>query len=160
MRPATLVDRSGCWANCNQVTDFLSLIVNPSRADFTTFSDLYLEKGLSASEIAVELGLSKTAVIERLQAGGIRRARTGRDPNNYKFPKNPPYGYQVVNGRLVANRLEMKVARQIVELRDRQKVGWRVIAEKLNQSGCKTRKGRPWTIDTVENVHARWCGAL
>ncbi len=155
-----MVDRSGCWANCNQVADFLALIANPSRTDFTTLNELYLKRGLSASEISAEIGLSKTAVIERLQAGGIRRARTGRDPDNYKFPKNPPYGSRVVKGQLVPDRLEMKVARQIVELRDRQQAGWRIIAEKLNNKGLKTRRGRPWTIDTVENVHARWHKAL
>jgi hypothetical protein len=54
----------------------------------------------------------------------------------------------------------MKIARHNVEARDRQKVGWRILAEQMNRDGLKTRKGKKWTIDTLRNVHKRWSGKL
>lgn len=75
--------------------------------------------------MAAQTGSSKTAVLERLYEAGVRGKRTGRDSQNYKFPKNPPYGFRVSDGRLVPERREMEVARLIVELRDRQRIGWR-----------------------------------
>lgn len=155
-----MVDQAARQTNPSHVHDFVSIIVNPSKTDPATLKDLYLGRGLSAAQVAAEIGLSKTAVIERLHNLGIRRTRRGRDPDNYQFPKNPPYGYRVKDGRLVPDRQEMKTARRIVESRDRQNLGWRVIAEQLNAAGLWTRKGCSWNIDSARSVYERWRGRL
>ena len=51
-------------------------------------SRISLDRDLKAH--TAETGLSKTAVIERLQAQGLRRARTGRELENYKFARTLP----------------------------------------------------------------------
>lgn len=155
-----MVGSAARWTNPAHLIDTITFLARPERADRAVFCDLYVKNGLSAAEVAAQTGLSKTAVLERLHEAGVRGRRTGRDPENYKFPKNPPYGFRVSNGRLVPDRREMKVARLIVELRDRQRIAWRVIAERLNSDGIRTRKGRAWNIDSVENVYARWSGRV
>lgn len=93
----------------------------------------YLESELSSQQIADEFGVSKQFVLTQLRAAGIRKTpRRGRSSENYRF-HNPPYGFRARNGRLERDLREMKVARLIVELRDRGEKSFSEIAAELNR---------------------------
>jgi hypothetical protein len=73
-------DRATRWANGSHVPDSIAIATCPSRTNPAVLGALYNDKGLSASQIAAEVGLSKTAVLERLQARGFRKTKTSREP--------------------------------------------------------------------------------
>ncbi len=66
------------------------------------------------------------------------------------------YGNRIIDGRLVNDRQEQKVARLIVELRLRQNLGWKEVAQRLNIGGFRTRSGITWKVGRVRMVFDRW----
>ena len=98
-------------------------------------------------QVAAEVGLSKTEVLRRLHSEGIRRdtikVMAGVPP---RPASSAPFGKKIVGGKPVNCRRELKVARVIVELRRRQGLVWREVAERLNRGGYRTRTGRPWQV--------------
>jgi hypothetical protein len=71
-----------------------------------------------------------------------------------------PFGKKALDGRLVDNRLELKTARLIVELRARQNLGWTEVVDRLNADGLSTRQGLKWKIGTARMVFERWNGKI
>jgi hypothetical protein len=123
--------------------------------------ELYRKKGLSAAQIAEQLGVSKTVVLNRLRAIGIRE-KTGRvtRPDNYRHHE-PPYGYTICDGKLVPNKKELQVCRLVVELRGRQKRSFAEIAEELIRRGYPNRRGVvSWFHHSVNQIFKRWNGKL
>ncbi len=54
----------------------------------------------------------------------------------------------------------MKVARLIIELRDRQGESFSKVAAELNERGWKNRRGTEWSIVAIRRVHKRWTGKI
>lgn len=132
----------------------------PKRIDPTVIRELYVEKGLSASQIAQQIGASKQMVLARLRRAGVHRTeRKGRARDSYRYP-NPAYGLRVIGGQLVPNPAEMKVVRKIVTARDRDGWTWKAIAEHLNAAGLKSRTGVAWDLVRVHRVYRRWAGKV
>ena len=73
---------------------------------------MYLEEGLSASQLAEALGVSKSHIISRLRKEGIGNGKRGRmtNPSNYRH-YNPAYGWKVKDGVLMPNKAELKICR-------------------------------------------------
>jgi site-specific DNA recombinase len=65
-----------------------------------------------------------------------------------------PYGFNVIDGKLVENPSEQTVIRQIVFLRDKS-FSYSSIAEKLNREGYKTKNNKAWRHTQVERVFRR-----
>jgi hypothetical protein len=142
------------------LSDFIPLTHSPRKTDRFLLRDLYLREGKTASQISEQTGLSKQAVLARLRSAGVRKtADRGRSPDNFRYPV-PPYGYRINEGRLVASPREMKVARLIVEMRDRQKADWAAIVQRLNEKGFRSRTGLLWNRVRVKRVHRYWSGKL
>ena len=73
----------------------------------------------------------------------------------------PPYGYSVQNGKLVANKSELKVCRLVVELVERNGLQQNAVARELSKRGLKNRAGKTeWNSKTVFNIYKRWKGKL
>lgn len=148
-------------ANQQQVSDFIRFVAIPKAVDPTKIKQLYVESGLTASQIAEQVGLSRPAVLARLHQMGIRKTQDkGQAPDNYRFTQRIPFGKRLVAGRLIDDRKDLKTARYIVELRQRQSLPWNEVVRKLNLQGYKTKKGLPWKIGTVRMVFERWQGKL
>lgn len=147
------------WTNPTYLKDFIGLIPDPKRVDSSKIASFYTEDRLSCYQIADKTGLSKTAVIKRLNETGTKNRHRGRDQNNYRF-RNPPYGFKVVDGKLVQSRQELKIIRLIVEYRDRQGKPWDEIAGELITAGLRTRLGKPWTPRNTQNIYYRWKGKV
>lgn len=152
-----MVDRAVYRANSTNLSDFVGLFVNPKIAAPDDIADLYLKKGLSAKKLGAELGLSKTSVLRRLHHLGIRKETVSEIAKDHPRPvRRASYGLRIVDGRLVPDRQEQKVARLIVELRLRQKLPWNDLVRKLNMNGLKTKSGLPWRVGTVRMVYGKW----
>ncbi len=154
-----MVDQAKRWANRTYLYDFVPLILDPKKTKPAIVRDLYVIEGLSKGEIAERLDISKTAVSGHLKQLEIKKKHTGRDPNNYKFPRSPPYGFKVVDGKLVQNPREIKMARMIIQLKDRDGLTWKRVIEEMNRRNFKSRIGE-WTIDSARSTRARWVGKL
>ena len=153
------MDQTRHWTNYAQVTDFINIIINLQVVNSSLLRNLYVEKGLTASQIAAEYGLSKAAVLGRLSQMKIQNcAKKGRSADNYRFPYHVPFGKRLVAGRLVEDGKEMKTVRIIVDFRDRKRYQWKEIAAHLNGEGLKTKRGLRWKIGTVRMIHANWSG--
>lgn len=152
-----MVEESRHWTNYDQVSEFINIAINLQVVNSTFLKHLYLEKGLTASQIATEYGLSKAAVLGRLSQMKIRNCPgKGRSDDNFRFPHHVPFGKRLVDGKLVEDKKEMKTARLIVDLRDRKGIPWDDIVTRLNKDGLKTKRGLLWKRGIVRMVHANW----
>jgi hypothetical protein len=105
------------------------------------------------------MGVGKTLILSRLKSMGIR-VETGRNrmtnPNNFRH-HNPPYGYQVKDGKLVLNKSELKVCRLVVELIGRKNKSARETARELINKKLKNRNGDiNWGHLVVQKIFKRW----
>jgi hypothetical protein len=155
------VDRAVHRTNSANVSDFINIFANPKTVNPADIADLYIKKRLSAKKLAVELGLSKAAVLRRLHHLGIRKETVSEFAKEHPRPvTRASFGFRIVDGRLVPDRQEQKVARFIVELRQRQNLPWNEVVKKVNLAGHRTKQGLPWKIGTVRMVFASWRGKV
>ncbi len=117
------------------------------------------QEGLSAQQVADNIGISKQAVLARLRRFGVRNGQRGRTLDNYRFP-NPPYGQKVWGKRLVLNKKELRIVRIVIQLRDQEQLRWSQIVANLNELGIKTRTGRTWSRAGIKRIHKRWVGKV
>jgi hypothetical protein len=158
------VDLSRYGTNTPYLIDFIPICLSPKLASSTIIRSLYLEKGLSAAQIASQLRLSKTFVLARLRSFGIKQddAQPKRytDPDNYRCPVCP-FGYSVKDGKLIPNKTELRVCHAIVESIDRQGQTYRATAKELARRGMKNRAGRTsWSHGSVKAIYNRWKGKI
>jgi len=156
---AGLVEGMPPDANHPQVSDILKFEPIPSSIALGKIRDLYVKSGFSLSQIAEQIGLSKSAVLSRLQHLGIEKVRnTGMAPSNFRRSQSVPFGKKIVNGILVDCRKELKAGRLIVELKERKKLDWESVVKKLNAAGFRTKKGELWKAGTVKATHRKLLG--
>ena len=125
---------------------------------------MYLREDLSASQISDKLGISKTAVLDRLHTLGIRNvASIGErmtNPKNYRASV-APYGYRIADGQLVANKKEVRISRLIVQLINEQELSLMGAARELMQRNIKNRNGNVWWDHSmVRGIFKRWNGKV
>lgn len=151
--------------NTPYIIDYIRLNLSPRLLDSNEIRSKYLDKGLSVGQIAKLYRVSKSMIRARLHDMGIRDgdknpSRSNLNPDNYRCPV-APYGYQVVNGKLVTNKQELVICRIVVELVERE--GWThtEVARELGRRGFKTRVGKlKWDSKTIFNIFKRWKGKL
>lgn len=151
-----MVDRAIQRTNRSYLYDFIPIILKPSRQKPDVFRDLYL-KGLSSSQIANQIGCSKTLVLDRLKKIGVDLSESRlTNPKNYRLAESP-YGFSLRDGFLVPNKREMKVLRLIVHLRLHQDLSFENIARELIRKKIKNRRGKVvWQYCVVRKYFHRW----
>lgn len=120
--------------------------------------DLYLNDGLSASQIATKFNASKSHVLSRLHKLGISDNSSSRriNPKNYRL-HNPPYGFHVKNGELKQYRPEAKICQQILKLKNDGQMTFREIGRELESRKYRNRQGKvSWHHSTVSQICNRW----
>ena len=84
---------------------------------------------------------------ERRRERLIERAKLGQSIGR------PPYGYRVaMDGRYEVDAQESVVVRRIFHLCLREGLGIRRIAQRLNEEGHQTRRGRNWSMVTIRDL--------
>ena len=155
------MDRAGAWTNTGHVYDSIGFIAIPKRLDKAVIASKYIAGNQTAAQIAENIGASKQMVLARLRAAGISDTKgRGRSPENYRFLRSAPFGKKVLDGRLVTNSVELKIARIIVELRDRKSFSWNQVCQQLNEKGHKTRRNTPWKESNIRHIYKLWSGKL
>lgn len=83
--------------------------------------------------------------IDRVKSAMKQKAKNG------EFNGGILFGYDVVNKRLVINEQEAHAINHIFELRA-QGFGYKAIANIINATGCKTKKGNNFGIDAIRRI--------
>jgi len=115
--------------------------------------------------IATEVGLSKSGVRQTLLSAGVAlRAHSNDQIKSGKASKatsirNAPYGYCLVNRRLLEDPREMAVVQLMLQWwRDGMSLG--AIARRLNSQKIKPRKAASWSQPTVGFIIQRQSNKL
>ena len=98
------------------------------------------------SMIAAMAHWEREEIADRVEASVSIRAKLGKLLN-----KNVPYGYKVVEGKMVLHPEEAPIRRETYELflQHRRKF---TVAEMLNAKGYRTRKNRPWRTTQIKDI--------
>lgn len=154
-----LVQQPEYGTNCTYYVDFIELCLDIKLLNSEEIGKLYLENRLSINQIASHYRVSRTVIRSRLRDLGIdinAVKPTSTNPENYRCA-TPPYGFQVKAGKLLPNRLEMKICRLVVELIQREGRNHSDVARELARRGFKSRTGKTkWDSKTVFNIFKRW----
>lgn len=145
--------------NRTYLIDFIKITFSAKLLNVEEIRAQYIQKGLSAAQIAREHGVAKSVILARLGDLGIRDgAGTNRstNPENYRC-RVAPYGYSIAAGRLVPNKAELRICRQVVDLMRIQGLSANATAKELSRRGHKSRSGRPqWDHSTILSIYKRW----
>jgi len=145
--------------NCTYYVDFIQVCLSAKLLNSEEIGKLYLEQKLSTNQIASHFKVSRLVIMSRLRDLGIdiNAVKPATiNPENYRCT-TPPYGFLVRDGKLLPNRLEMKICRLVVELIQREGRNHSEVARELTKRGLKSRSGKTkWDSKTVFNIFKRW----
>lgn len=82
---------------------------------------------------------------ERVRMGMEKKTKLGEWKGG-----SPPYGYKVVEEKLVVVEDEAKIVKEVFNLA--KTLGFYTIAKQLTTKGIQTRKGSEWHVDTVRGI--------
>ena len=98
----------------------------------------YVQKGLSARQMSVLLGVPKSTILDSLKREGIPLREKG---STFERPANPPYGKRHLKGKLADDPREKKIITLIGRLYSKEKLTCTAIARKLSELKINTRRG-------------------
>lgn len=154
-----MVEQPEISTNTPYLVDFVEITLLPKLLNFNEIRSLYLERGLSAAQIARQFDVAKSVIIGLLNRGGVRLGQANcrsNNPENYRL-KVPPYGYQIRQGKLVPSKAEMTLCRLVVELIQRQGLSANATAKEIGRRGYKNRSGSTkWDHSVVRSIFKRW----
>ncbi len=108
----------------------------------------YLEEQKTPSQISKELGVSQSAVRDRLRELDLLADRTARPR---MFHGQVPFGWKKEHGSLVPHKGEQKALAEIRSLRATDK-SLRGIANLLNSKSIKSKNGQAWHPESVRRA--------
>lgn len=144
-----------------KLLDSFDFVFDIDLVNASILRDMYRKEMLSAKQIAKYFNVSKSKILDLLKEYKIKAVSNDqRKEINYRF-SSPPYGYKVANGKLVRCAKEIKIIRQILKLKNQENLVWEKIANKLNESGFKTRSGgKWWPYPLPQAIYKRWNGKI
>ena len=158
-----LVDQSERGTNQTYLIDIIEISLNAKLLNNDQIRYSYTEKMLTASQIAQKLGVARSVITSRLNDMGLsgEEGKTrAANPENYRY-RMTPYGYKVQQGRLVLNKTEIKICREVLKLHNNGNMSANAIARELQKKGFINRSGGSrWDHSTVISIIKRWLGKL
>lgn len=138
-------------------TDIIQHSLKPFKSKSHEIAEMYLKDGLSASQISDKLGISKTAILERLHNLGVRKTEERMtNPRNYRAPV-VPYGYRKSGDQLVTNKKEIRICRLVVQLINEREFSLMATARELMSQKIKNRNGNIWWDHSmVRGIYQQW----
>lgn len=97
---------------------------------------------------------------QRLGIKGVSKTRSDRVRESMRAKAaqgkplgRPPFGYEInEDGDLVIVPGQASVVELIYRLYTKDQIGFRLIAQQLNERGITTRKNKPWNVVTVRDI--------
>lgn len=140
-----------------QYSVFTKHFYNPLELNEQFLRELYVDKKLSASQIAKIMGRAKSTILKALKQCGIpRRAILENLQLGLRHGNVIPYGKRVEKGRVVDNKKEQKVIEMIKDLRSRRGYNFNQIVNCLNENSIPTKTMKPkWNANSVKSILAK-----
>ena len=114
-------------------------------------TNLYIKRDLPIREIARQMNVSHSTVIECLRRVGIHSKGARK---RVIYQGQIPFGYNYRNGKLEKNKEEQEVIRIIKQLRA-SGLSFRGITRELNKRLVPTKKNGIWQAATVSQILSR-----
>lgn len=144
---AIAVDRIS--RNNREVLTFIDLELHP-KGKKLLISTCDIDSSTDAGHMFISL-LGTFAEYERkLTVGRVNKGMEKRATEG-KWNGGIILGYDIVDKKLVINENESKIVKEIFELRAENK-GYKTIANILNDRGVKTKKNKPFSINSVKLI--------
>ena len=139
------------------ISDYIDFRPRLDQLNHAEVRELFIEKRLSASQIAARLDCSKTHILRSIHDFGLSRPKVDRaDPENYTLPI-APYGYRKSQNKLVVDAKELRIAKLIVELKDRRGMNILQVGRELVRLKLSARSGKvAWHNHTVTRIYKYW----
>lgn len=143
----------------NYPHDIIAFSQSPAKSNFDEFRRLYL-KGFSLNEVSEHTGFPVSTIRDELLANGVPlRANNKASASDPKKPARAfwgsiPYGYTVLDGKLVVDPKEIKIVRKIMALHQKG-VSFNTIAKTLTAQKVPSKTGRRWNDKTVARIIRR-----
>ena len=118
----------------------------------------WINSGWSLSQIAEDLGASKTWVVGRVQRYCIKVPKKGRmtNPENYRHHV-PPFGFRKNGNRLYPCQKQQRVCRKVVQWRQKENLSFNAIAKRLKGEGAlNSRSGTYWDHKATKKIFETW----
>ncbi|SHF98296.1 recombinase family protein [Ornithinibacillus halophilus] len=133
------------------ITDLLNLIDEMTRKDKSIEITTTSANSLNDNDTFQFVFQGYFATLERKKI--LERTRSGMEKNfrKGKFNGGRVFGYDVISKELVINKEESKIVKEIFDLRAKGK-GYKAIALYLNEIGCKTKRGNPFSINGIKAI--------
>ena len=137
--------------------------MSPTKIKPAIIAKMYLNKGLTAKQIAKKLTIFKSTVLKRLHFLDIRQGSDICSASQKRYwHRTPPYGFKIVDRQLVPCSKEMKICRLIVNGIDNRKLSYRAMARELEKKEIKNERSHSyhWDHKTIISVYKRWQGRI
>ncbi|MBU6153723.1 MAG: recombinase family protein [Bdellovibrionales bacterium] len=135
-----------------QLIDSIELPVL-KRPDFSAHTTKLYESGSSLRENSRSTGVCKTTIRKTLLKESLA-LRSNRKWRNGLYKGAPPYGYIVHDARLIEDPREQKIVRIMMDLCSKN-YSLNAIAQHLNGTGVKPRRGSKWEHSTIKLIITR-----
>ena len=131
--------------------DFIEFCRPRQYQDEFVLHEKFITQGLSAAQIAQELGCSKAAVKGQLRKFSIRKnARNGKTRHNLAL------GEKIVKGKVMAHKGEAKLLESIKDMHCKEGLSAIAIARILNSMKVPTKKpGKGWHHEVIARILIR-----
>jgi len=139
--------------------DFIQICLAVKFINNDEIKELYQEKGLTINQIASRFKVSRTVIQCRLRELRITDCIPVNKLNSHQKYRCrvAPYGFAVESGKLVPNRLEVKICRLVVQLVQCQGKTQSEAGRELSRLGHKNLSGNTvWDSKTIFNILKRW----
>ncbi len=116
---------------------------------------VFEEQGIDTAQMLGEMQLTLLAMAAQEESTSISKNMRWSIQKRMKagtyLGNTSPYGYHLKDGRLIVDKAEAAVIRQIFEMR-LAGMGQVTITQELNRQGFPTRNGTPWTVCGVRYI--------
>ena len=110
----------------------------------------YIDEGLTAAKLALELGCSLTTMKKYLREFGIVKGQGAKCKTNLAL------GEKIEKGKVVDHKRELWVKETIVKMHQEEGLGFRAIARILTSMKVPTKKqGKKWDHSVVRDIVRR-----
>lgn len=140
----------------NYPHDIIKFSANPANSNFPEFLRLY-QKGLSLREVSEETGFPLSTIRDILVLNKIPlRANRKATVDHSKKPQRAfwgqiPYGYNILDGKVVVDPREIKIVRKILDLHQKG-TSFNAISIWLNSQKIPSKLNKKWSDKTVASI--------
>lgn len=146
-------------ARNTSITDILKAL--RLKGVYVYFMDLNRSNQNTSDDVVINILFTLSAQESIDKSNKIKFGMKQSAINGTFFYRNIPYGYDLINDKLIINKEEAKIVRNIFDMRLKGD-GCRKISNWLRDNNIKTKKDKPFSFQSVNNIlhNKTYCGCV